>query len=112
MITISVSMLLAICSGIVVVSAAVGAVVRGINVLRKPEIAQNKNIEKLTEKLNQMEQKVSSDNQRLDDLETGLKYTLEALFALLSHAIDGNETEGLKDAKKHLNDYLIGKVEK
>lgn len=73
---------------------------------------QTESINKLSQKTEAIEQRLDSDKQRLDDLETGLKYTLESLLALLSHAIDGNEVDGLKKAKQHLNDYLIQKVEK
>jgi hypothetical protein len=112
MITISWSALIAICAAVITVSGAVGAVVKFITFLRKPETKQNQEIADLMRRMSAVEEKLSTDKQRLDDLETGLKYTLESLFALLSHALDGNDVEGLKTAKAHLNDYLIKKVEK
>lgn len=112
MITISVSALIAICAAIVTVSGAIGVIVKFIMLLRKPEVRQNEEISKLSSRVDVVDEKLSTDKQRLDDLETGLKYTLESLLALLSHALDGNDIDGLKKAKKHLNEYLLGKVEK
>lgn len=112
MITISWSALIAICAAVVTVSGAVGAIVKFITFLRRPEVKQNEELEKLTADMLSVQSKLNSDKARLDDLETGLKYTLESLLALLSHALDGNDIDGMKKAKKHLNDYLISKVEK
>lgn len=112
MITISWSALIAICAAVVTVSGAIGAIVKLITFLRKPEVKQNENIHELTGRMDSVDGKLAKDKERLDDLETGLKYTLESLLALLTHALDGNDIEGLKKAKKHLNDYLISKVEK
>lgn len=112
MITISWSALIAICAAVVTVSGAIGAIVKLIRWLKKPEVRQNENIDKLISRMDGVEDKLSKDKERLEDLETGLKYTLESLFALLSHALDGNDIDSMKKAKKHLNDYLIQKVEK
>ena len=35
---------------------------------------------------------------------------IESLQALTAHAIDGNNSQELKEAKKRLDDYLIKKV--
>lgn len=112
MITISWSALIAICAAVVTVSGAIGAIVKLIRWLKKPEVRQDESIDKLTSRMDTVENKLSKDKERLEDLETGLKYTLESLLALLSHALDGNDIDSMKKAKKHLNDYLIQKVEK
>lgn len=112
MITISWSALIAICAAVVTVSGAIGAIVKLIRWLKRPEVRQNENIDKLASRMDRVEDKLSKDKERLEDLETGLKYTLESLLALLSHALDGNDIDSMKKAKKHLNDYLIQKVEK
>lgn len=119
MITISVKALLAICAAIVTASGAIGAIVKLIRWLKRPEEKQNENIDKLDAKIDKLEKrmeavedKLSTDKSRLEDLETGLKLTLESLLALLSHALDGNDIDGLKKTKTDLNKYLLGKVEK
>lgn len=112
MITISWSALIAICAAVITVSGAVGAIVKFVTFLRRPEVKQDQNISDLAERMSTAEGKLSRDKERIDDLETGMKYTLESLLALLSHALDGNDVDSMRKAKKHLNDYLIGKVEK
>lgn len=49
------------------------------------------------------------DKQRLDAIELGQKVTQKALLELLKHSIDGNNTEGLKEAEKELSQYLINR---
>ena len=112
MITISWSALIAICAAVITVSGAISVVVKFITFLRKPEVKQDENIKNLSKRMDAVDTMLSTDKERLDDLETGLKYTLESLLALLSHALDGNDIDGMKKAKKHLNEYLLGKVEK
>lgn len=48
-----------------------------------------------------------ADLQRIEQIEEGNKVTQKALLALLSHAIDGNNTEQLKKAENDLTQYLI-----
>ena len=112
MITISWSALIAICAAVVTVSGAIGAIVKLIRWFKRPEVRQDENINKLTSRMDGVEDKLLKDKERLEDLETGLKYTLESLLALLSHSLDGNDIDSIRKAKKHLNDYLIQKVEK
>ena len=56
----------------------------------------------------------AADSKRIDDLEESMKATnriiIESLQALTAHAIDGNNTQELKDVKKSLNNYLINMV--
>lgn len=50
-----------------------------------------------------------ADKARLDTIEEGNRVTQEALLALLSHAIDGNDVEACKKAKTDLNAFLINR---
>lgn len=110
MVTVSWGALIAICAAVVTFSEAAKAIINAIKAVRKPEQKQNEQIQNLNDKIKSVEEKLGTDNDRLNELEVGLEYTLESLFALLSHAIDGNDVDGLKTAKTHLNSYLIGKV--
>lgn len=112
MITISWSALIAICAAVVTVSGAISVLVKFFTFLRRPEVKQNEHIDKLSADMLSVQNKLESDKERLDDLETGLKYTLESLLALLTHALDGNDVDGMRKAKEHLNVYLLGKVER
>ena len=47
------------------------------------------------------------DLKRIKDLENGNIIVIEALQALLKHAVDGNNIEEMKDAEKKLGKYLL-----
>ena len=44
------------------------------------------------------------------DVKEANKVIIEGLQALTAHAIDGNNTDNLYEAKRRLDDYLIGKL--
>ena len=59
-------------------------------------------------------QLLDNDNKRLKELEEWKKESdewqkvmMKSMLALLSHSIDGNNTDGLKQAKNELQEYLI-----
>lgn len=54
-----------------------------------------------------VDDKLSSDNRRIQKLEDGNRAICKALIALLSHEINGNSKEKLSTALSDLNDYLI-----
>ena len=49
------------------------------------------------------------DNRRLNSLDEGNRVTQQALLALMSHAINGNDIDKLTRAKDDLESYLINK---
>ena len=51
----------------------------------------------------------SRDLRRIEALEEGNRVTQQVLLALVSHALDGNDVEGLKDARDNLQKYLINR---
>lgn len=53
------------------------------------------------------ERKIVEAEQRINKSEHGSNVTMKALLALLSHGIDGNAIEPMKEAKAALEDYLI-----
>lgn len=95
-----------------------------INVANKAK-APNK---KQDERIDKLEADVKQINKRLDDgskhmnqddeqirqIEANMSATnkiiIESLQALTSHAIDGNNIQELRDAKRNLDEYLINKV--
>ena len=50
-----------------------------------------------------------NDKARLDAIEEGNRVTQKALLALLSHGIDGNDVDSMRQAKGELEEYLIKK---
>lgn len=101
--------IVAVCGAIVTIASAVTVSLSGVHKVREPERIQNERINKLEEKMDDIERHFLRDDAKLKNLEDGNRVTQEALLALLSHGIDGNAIEGLKSAKKHLQSYLINK---
>ncbi len=77
--------------------------------LEKPNNSQNERIAALEAWQKDVDRRLEKGDGQFTDVRDANKVTQEALLALLSHAIDGNNTEELKQAKKNLNDYLIKK---
>lgn len=76
---------------------------------RTPEKSQDARIERLESKVDELFDLHNKDKDKIKELEKGNVVTQEALLALLSHAIDGNNTEGLTKARDGLQKYLTHK---
>lgn len=55
------------------------------------------------------DEKLRSDKEHLDALEDGQRVFLRAMNALISHEINGNSTDKLKEAQQEILNYLIDK---
>lgn len=115
------AIVVAVCGAIVTVSAAMTAIAKLINKTKEPNKKQDEKIaaleeevKKINERLERGDNRFHEDADRVDALEASMKTTnkviIESLQALTAHAIDGNNTQELKDAKKSLDDYLINRV--
>lgn len=102
-------LILWVCGAIVSVSAAVAVIIKVVQKAKAPEKTQNERIDKLEKKVERFEQLFDNDNKRLQKLEEGNRVTQQAILALLSHALNGNDVDSLQKAKAKLEDYLIGK---
>lgn len=102
-------LILWVCGAIVSVSAAVTVIAKVIQKAKAPEKTQNERISNLEKRVDVIDQHLDSDNKRLKKLEEGNRVTQQAILALLSHALNGNDLDSLQKAKNRLEDYLIGK---
>lgn len=100
-----------ICGAIVSVSAAIAVISKLIQKAKTPEKNQNDKIAILEKKVEVIDQHLDNDNKRLQKLEEGNRVTQQAILALLSNALNGNDVDSLQKAKERLEDYLLG-VEK
>ena len=100
-----------VCGAIITLSTTITILNKKIKKLKQPEQTQNDRIAVLEKKVERFEQLFDNDNKRLIELEKGNRVTQQALLALLSHAINGNNETELKEAEKRLRNYLIGKGE-
>ena len=99
----------AICGTITALAAVVALIAKLINKAKAPERAQDDRIRALEIDVEQLKKWAANDKAAIKDIEEGNRVTQTALLALLSHAIDGNNTDELRKAKNSLNEYLIRK---
>lgn len=104
------TILMACCSTLITISAAVSIVISAIKKLKEPENVQNKKIDSIETRLKVLEEYFDNDNHRILAIEEGNRVTQKALLALMSHAINGNNVEELKKAENTLREYLINKI--
>lgn len=74
---------------------------------KEPDILQGKKIEELEERICKLEEYSDNDNKKLKSIEQGNHVTQQALLALMSHSLNGNDTEKLKAARDALEHYLV-----
>ena len=98
--------ILAVCGAISVVAGAVAVIVKIIVSAKRPNKLQDEKIAALEGKIAKLEERFANDKTRLDAIDEANAVTQTAILALLSHAINGNDTEALKRAKSDLETYL------
>ena len=108
-ITFTLADVLWICGGICTIAAAFVVIYNAIKKAYEPESIQNQRLDALEQKVDKFSEYLERDTKRLNSLDEGNRVTQQALLALRSHAINGNDTEELIRAKKGLESYLINK---
>lgn len=61
----------------------------------------------LEEQVRDHEEKLKKDNGRLKELEDGNRIMMRAMMALLSHDINGNSNDKLRESLDEIQQYLI-----
>jgi septal ring factor EnvC (AmiA/AmiB activator) len=113
--------ILAACGAVVTISGAVIAITNFVTKLKAPNKKQDDRISALEREVKDINDRLKDgtkhfekDDARLGEIEKNMSATnkiiIESLQALTSHAIDGNNIQELKDAKKNLDEYLINRV--
>lgn len=98
--------ILAICGGILTIINVIEKIAGVGKAINAPNMEQDRRIAALEARCNKYDTYFSSDKQRISDLEQMLSVMMQAEFALLSHAINGNDTDKLKEVQSHMMDYL------
>ena len=101
------TILLGLCGGIISISGAAAVIVSTVNKVKAPERVQSQRITACEDRLNLVEERVLAIEKASSAIETSQKITQEALWALLGHAIDGNNVEDLKKAQTKLHDHIF-----
>lgn len=95
-----------------VVLALLGAYITIMNAIkawREEKQRRDAPVNNLEEIVNEHDQKLRRDNDRLKELEEGNRIMMRAMMALLSHDINGNSTDKLKQSMDEIQRYLIEK---
>ena len=111
--------ILAVCGAISVVAGATAVIVKCVTALKAPNRKQNERLDALEADVKNINrtfdaeraritERFIDDGQKIDRIEEANVVTQRALLALLSHAINGNDTDALKRAKSDLEEYLTG----
>lgn len=103
-----VTMVLSICGAIVALSSTIAVIVSWQEKMKRPEKFQNERLQALEDNIEELNKHLEKDAKRINKLENGNRVTQKAILALLAHGIDGNDVEGMKKAKKDMEDFLIG----
>lgn len=106
-----------ICGLIMAIWGVLGVIQKLIEIFRKPEKTQNERLSKLESELGEVKKTLdtyltyfNNDKTRIDSIVKGSAVMQKALLALLSHSIDGNNTEEMKTARRQLQKYLTEKM--
>lgn len=94
---------------IVVIEAVVLIIFKLVSKVKAPEVEQNKRIEALEKKVDELEKARNVDNNELAEIKKTDKVILKCLQALLAESLGGNATEALNEAKKELDKYFLEK---
>lgn len=116
-----------VCGGITGIAAAIAVIVKFNTFLKKPNHDQDVKIEDLTTRVVKLEGKVEGleddlkkqnlhhkelferDKERLDTQENSMNMLLRANFALLGHALNGNNVEQMQSAFNDIQEYLFNR---
>ncbi len=103
------TIVLSAASAVVLISNAAEKIVKAYKTAKAPNTRQDERISELEKWKENVERRLSNDNDRLRDIEKGDRATQRALLALLDHGIDGNNIKQMQDAKEELQNHLINR---
>lgn len=123
----AVTWILSVCGAIAGIGAAIAVLVKFNTFLKKPNHEQDVKIEAMEEKISKMSGEVDAikdllaskdsqymdlfkrDKARLDAQENSMNMLLRANFALLGHALNGNNVEQMQSAFNDIQEYLFNR---
>ena len=107
---------LAFCGAVAAIGKAVEYIAKLISAAKKPEVKQNDRIADLEKRLSAVEGTLKdhdrffeNDKDKLDGLMDGMRILQLASLATISHAINGNDIDKLREVEHELQSYLARK---
>lgn len=101
--------LLAVCCAITTIGGAVEKLVKARKAAKAPNDQQDARLDALEKWREEVDRKLNSDKQQLDEIHDGLRASYQAQLALLDHGIDGNNIKQMQEAKTVLQKHLINR---
>ena len=97
----------AIATAVVLLANAAEKLAKAWQTAKAPNARQNERLDDLENHVKEIDGFLRIDKRRLDALDDGNRVTQRALLALLSHGIDGNNIDQMKQAENALKEHLI-----
>lgn len=97
------------CAGVMTIGGAGAIFVALYRWAKKPDINRDEKIKAHDEMLDRDNRRIKNLERRQEENEDATTELMRAIIAIMGHAIDGNNIDELKQAKKDLNEFLTGK---
>lgn len=94
---------------VLVLVGAYNTIMSAVKNYRDEKKRKDAPVNTLEEQVKQHDERLKRDHERLNDLEDSNRIILRALMAMLSHEINGNSDDKLKDSFDEIQKYLIQK---
>lgn len=94
---------------VLVLVGAYNTVMNAVKTYREEKKRKDQPVNTLESKVNEHDEKLKKDHERLNELEEANRIQMRALMAMLHHEIDGNSIDGLKKSYEEIQQYLIEK---
>lgn len=102
---------------VLILCGAYNTVMTALKTRRDEKKRQDSPLHELEDRVDLAEEHLKSDKRRIEMLEKDTEdrkeetqLMMEMLLALVRHAIDGNNIEGLKELREKVNKHLIDKI--
>lgn len=103
---VAVGIVLAICGFINTVGAAWDRITKARQAVQAPNKEQDDRLDELEDRVARVERMLGNDKSQLDKINAGLEASFQVQLALLDHALNGNNTKEMQNARAGLYDYL------
>lgn len=100
-------LVLAVAGFINTVGSALEKIAKARKAAQAPNAEQDKRLHALEEWRKEVDRKLANDNDKLEEINDGLRAIYQGQLALLDHGIDGNNIKQMQDAKEVLQHHLI-----
>ena len=92
---------------VLVLVGAYNTIMSAVKNYREEKSRKDRPVNTLETKVNEHEDKLKADRERLDELENSNRIIMRALMAMLSHEINGNSDDKLRSSYDEIQQFLI-----